>query len=413
MSSHFRYSFLPSALDPASSTGFQSPTPFIPSTQVPYSTPLSCDTRWPGSQGPSFIQSPPNLTNTMPSIPVLQDAQTQVSSKAADPSLSLPANGPVADYQPHGSLFPYSQHSPFPCTDSETDPTEKRPPRPRASNAFILFRSDFLRRKLISRGQEARQHKLSIIAAKCWHKLTREEKRKWFLEAEREKKAHALKYGDYQSQARTRARTRRESRIMASPGELEHLGRLADMAYQEIINDTPWLARECPASLSTSMTTALASGSPSSTQDCYQAQERPFSFPAEQVGQLALPQSYQVPQKAGLGDFSSTFQDADMFPNVSHFYAASYRAVRYNLWLFRLVLMACILQQLLDLRLPRCARPRVAFLKQQHDNQPLCHRSLFFGVLPRSMTWRCLTTLQCLAVQAHFPTTSSLPVFLA
>ena len=267
----------------------------------------------------------------MPSIPILQDAQTQVSSKAADPSFSLPANGPVADYQPHGSLFPYSQHSPFPCTDSETDPTEKRPPRPRASNAFILFRSDFLRRKLISRGQEARQHKLSIIAAKCWHKLTREEKRKWFLEAEREKKAHALKYGDYRSQARTRARTRRESRIVASPGELEHLGRLADMAYQEIINDTPWLARECPASLSTSMTTALASGFPSSTQDCYQAQERPFSFPAEKVGQLALPQSYQVPQKAGLGDFSSTFQDADMFPNVSHFYAASYRAVLYSL----------------------------------------------------------------------------------
>ena len=331
MSSHFRYSFLPSALDLASSTGFQSPTPFIPSTQIPYSTPLSCDTRWPGSQGPSFIQSPSNLTNTMPSIPVLQDAQTQVSSKATDPSFSLPANGTEADYQPHGSLSPYSQYSPFPCTGSETDPKEKRPPRPRASNAFILFRSDFLRRKLISRGQEARQHKLSIIAAKCWHKLTREEKRKWFLEAEREKKAHALKYGDYQSQARTRARTRRGSRIMASPGELEHLGRLADMAYQEIINDTPSrLARERTTSLSTSMTTALASGPPSSTQHCYQEQELPFSFPAGEVGQLSLPQSYQLPQKASLGD-CSTFQDADMFPNVSHVYAAAHRAVRYSL----------------------------------------------------------------------------------
>ncbi|KAH9998324.1 hypothetical protein BJV77DRAFT_930652, partial [Russula vinacea] len=70
---------------------------------------------------------------------------------------------------------------------------------PRPSNAFILFRSDFLKRKLISKGQETRQHKLSIIAAKCWNKLTREEKKKWFLQAEREKKAHALKYADYQS----------------------------------------------------------------------------------------------------------------------------------------------------------------------------------------------------------------------
>ena len=322
MSSPFDYSFLPSAPDCASSTGFQSPTSFILSTrQVPYSTPLSCDTRRPGSQGPISFQSPPDLMNTMPSIPVLRDAQAQVPFLAADPRFSLLANGPVVDDQPHGSQRPQ-----FPCSDSEADPKGKQPARPRASNAFILFRSDFLKRKLISRGQEARQHKLSIIAAKCWHKLTREEKTKWFLEAEREKKAHALKYGECQSQSRARARTRRESRTMASPGELEHFGRLADMAYQEIINDTPsQLARESTPSLFTSTTTAFASGPPSSTQDCYQEQKTPFFFPAGEVGHLALPQSYQLPQNASLSDLTSTFQDPDMFPNVSHFYAAFHR----------------------------------------------------------------------------------------
>lgn len=112
---------------------------------------------------------------------------------------------------------------------------------------------------------------------------------------------------------------------MASPGELEHLGRLADMAYQEIINDTPsQLARETTPSLYTSTTTALASGLPSSTQYCYQEQKQPFSFPFGEVGQLALPQSYQLPQKASLSDLG-TFQDADMFPNVGHFYAAFHR----------------------------------------------------------------------------------------
>ncbi|KAI9508678.1 hypothetical protein F5148DRAFT_947891, partial [Russula earlei] len=65
---------------------------------------------------------------------------------------------------------------------------------PRPCNAFMLFRSDFLKRKIVSRDQEARQQKLSIIVAKCWHRLTSEEKKKWFLEAEREKKAHALRY---------------------------------------------------------------------------------------------------------------------------------------------------------------------------------------------------------------------------
>ena len=343
MSSHFGSSFLPSAPDPASSAGLLSPSPFVLSTQFPYNVSLSCGARWPGSQGPSSVQSYPNLTNTMPSIPAQRETREQVPSQATDLSHSLVANGPMIDYHLHGSPSPYSQHPSFPSNDSEADPKEKQPPRPRASNAFILFRSDFLKRKLISRGQEARQHKLSIIAAKCWHKLTREEKRKWFLEAEREKKAHALKYADCQSQPRARARSRRESRIMASPGELEHLGRLADMAYREIINDIPsQLARENITSPSTSTTTALASEPPTppprakgidlSAIDRHQEQgqssrQPTFSSLVGEVGQLSLPQSYQLPQTASAND-CSTFPDAGMFPTVSYFYAAFYRPER-------------------------------------------------------------------------------------
>jgi HMG (high mobility group) box len=266
----------------------------------------------------------------MPSIPAQRE---QLPFQAVDPSSSLPAKGPEVDHQIHNSLLMYSQHPPILCNDFEVDLKEKQR---RPSNAFILFRSDFLKRKLISKGQETRQHKLSIIAAKCWNKLTREEKKKWFLEAEREKKAHALKYADYQSQPRTRARSKRESRIMASPRELEHLGRLADMAYQEIVNDIPsQLARESATSLSTSLTTVLASGSPTlpprvkgielSTLDCCQEQEQlsqqsPFSSPAGEVGQLSLPQRYQPLQTASASDFSP-FQDVGMIPTVSHCYA--------------------------------------------------------------------------------------------
>ncbi|KAH8982404.1 hypothetical protein EDB92DRAFT_1758849, partial [Lactarius akahatsu] len=71
---------------------------------------------------------------------------------------------------------------------------------PRPCNALMLFRSDFLKRKVISRDQETRQHRISIIAAKCWHRLSKEEKKKWFLEAEQEKKRHALKYAGYRFQ---------------------------------------------------------------------------------------------------------------------------------------------------------------------------------------------------------------------
>ncbi len=339
MSSDYCSSFLSPAPDPALSAGLRSPAPFILSIQAPSNTSLSCSTRWPGPQDFSFTQSSPSLTNTTPSISVQQDKQAQIPFQAADSdsSLSFPANGPMLDHQSHTSPFPYSQHPPFPYNESfERNLKDKQPPRP--PNAFILFRSDFLKRKFISKAQETRQHKLSIIAAKCWHKLTHEEKRKWLLEAEREKKAHALKYADYQSQSqsqsqpRARTRTKRGSRSIASSHrEPEHLDHLADMAYREIINDIPCQRkRESTTSPSPSTTASLASGNPTPpprvqwndlfTLDCYKEQEQPsqqvplaFSSVGEER-QLSLTTS-------GASDFS-TFQDTRMFPTVSHFNAS-------------------------------------------------------------------------------------------
>lgn len=351
MSSHYPSSFIYLTPDPASSTALQTPSPFIASTRAPNSLYLPRSTRWPGSQGPSYVQSSPSPTNTMPCISVQREAQAQASSfQANDLSLSRQTNGPAVNYQSRASLSPYPQHPPFLCNDSfGTDLKEKleRPPPP--SNAFILFRSDLLKRKFIFKSQETRQHKLSIVAAKCWDKLTREEKKKWFLEAEREKKAYAIKYADYRSRSRSLslsrgacARSRDESRLMASPTcrdlEKERLGRLADMAYKEIINDVPsQLERESTIiSPSPCMTAVLAFGTPTPpprvqwngddafTLDCYREQGQPspqpplaFSSPAaEEERHLFLTTS-----TTSASDFS-TFQDARMFPTVSHFTAS-------------------------------------------------------------------------------------------
>jgi hypothetical protein len=274
----------------------------------------------------------------MPSISVQREAQAPF--QAVDLNLSRLINGPAVNYQSHASLSPRPQHPPFICNDSfGTDLKEKRPPRP--SNAFILFRSDLLKRKFIFKGRETRQHKLSVIAAKCWDKLTREEKKKWFLEAEREKKAHAIRYADYRTQsqsqsrgARPRSKLRDEFRIMASspsPRDLEQerLGRLADMAYEEIINDIPsQLQRESTISPSPCMTAAISSGTPTPPQwndvftlDRYREQEQTspqvplaFSSSAGEVGHLSLTTS-------SASDFR-TFQDARMFFTVSHFTAS-------------------------------------------------------------------------------------------
>ena len=392
MSSHYPSSFPSPTPDPASSAALSTQYPFIASTQAPNSLYLSRSTRWPGAQGPSSVQSSPSPTNTMPSISVKRETQAQAPFQAVDLSLSRLTNGPAVNHQSHASLPPHSQHPPSLCSDSfGTDLKGKRPPRP--SNAFILFRSDLLKRKFLFNGQETRQHKLSVIAAKCWDKLTREEKRKWFLEAEREKKAHAIKYPDYRAQsqsmsrgARARSRSRDESRIVApspSPRDLEQerLGRLADMAYKEIINDVPpQLNRSSPISPSPCMTTSLASGTPTPPRvrwddafalDCYQEQEQPspqapleFASPAWEEGHLSCSAS----------DFN-TFQDAHMFPTVSHLtesfaFPTDMVSLSRRCFFFRvlrLVLLARrILQPLLDLPLVRCTRLQVAFSERQH-----------------------------------------------
>ena len=340
MSSHYPSSFLSPTLDSASSAALQIPSPFIANTQVPNSLYLSRRHPWPGNQSSSFVQSPPSPTNTMPGISVQREAQVQAPFQAVDLSLSRLINGSAVNYQSHASLSPHSQHPPFLCNGSfGTNLREKRPPRP--SNAFILFRSDLLKRKFIFKGLETRQHKLSVIAAKCWDKLTREEKKKWFLEAEREKKAHAIRYADYRSQsqslsrgARARSKSRDESRIMVSspsPKDLEQerLGRLADMAYEEITNDVPsQLTRESTnspppcrmtAALGTPMPPLRVQWDDVFTLDCYREQRQPssqaplaFSSPAGEEGHLPLTTSSTT------GSDFSTFQDARMCPTVSH-----------------------------------------------------------------------------------------------
>jgi hypothetical protein len=346
MSSHYPSSFISFTPDPVSSTALQTPSPFNASTRAPNSPYLPRSTRWPGAQGPSYVQSSPSPTNTTPSISVQREAQAQASSfQANDLSLSRQTSGPAVNYQSRASLSPYPQHPPFLCNDSfGTDLKEKleRPPRP--SNAFILFRSDLLKRKFIFKGQETRQHKLSIIAAKCWDKLTREEKKKWFLEAEREKKAHAIKYADYRSRSRSLsrgacARSRDESRLMASPScrdlEKERLGRLADMAYKEIINDVPsQLERESTFSPSPCMTAVLASCTPTPpprvqwngddafTLDCYREQGQPSPRPPLAFSSPAAGEERHLSLTMNSASDFSTFQDARMFPTVSHFTAS-------------------------------------------------------------------------------------------
>ena len=322
--------FSPPAPSISQFTDPPSQLPFIPTVQTP-NTSFVRNAYWPSPACSSPLLGSPSLANTVQDFPVHRGLRTaQVSFQRPYPySLStLPRNGgPAVTYQHHEAVVPYSQHVAPVRIDFNLNPVskeKKQPPRP--ANAFMLFRSDFLKRKFISRDQETRQHRISIIAAKCWHRPSKEEKKKWLLEAEREKKRHALKYAGYKFQPRARTKTRREPKLAPPPHEFESLCRLADMAYQEIINDH--LAREnatSPSATSTSVST-LPTPPPTPQIDTTELRflegfreqvVRPTFFSSAAAANL-LVRSAQLPYMAAT--ISAIRDTGTMSRGVGHFY---------------------------------------------------------------------------------------------
>lgn len=68
---------------------------------------------------------------------------------------------------------------------------------PRPPNAFLLYRSDFLKRRTIPREVEKRQQNLSRIIGECWNMLSAEEKAIWHEKAAAVTAAHQAKYPHY------------------------------------------------------------------------------------------------------------------------------------------------------------------------------------------------------------------------
>ncbi|KAI6105639.1 high mobility group box domain-containing protein, partial [Pisolithus sp. B1] len=67
----------------------------------------------------------------------------------------------------------------------------------RPPNAFLLYRSDFLKRRTIPREVEKRQQNLSRIIGECWNTLSAEEKAVWREKAAAVTAAHQAKYPHY------------------------------------------------------------------------------------------------------------------------------------------------------------------------------------------------------------------------
>lgn len=93
----------------------------------------------------------------------------------------------------HDLASPTSSSSPLMSEPSNTTPSHI----PRPPNAFMLYRSDFLKRGIIPAHVERRQQNLSRIAGQCWNLLPPEEKAQWQERAAQALLEHQKRNPDY------------------------------------------------------------------------------------------------------------------------------------------------------------------------------------------------------------------------
>ncbi|KAA1466687.1 hypothetical protein DENSPDRAFT_847042 [Dentipellis sp. KUC8613] len=106
-------------------------------------------------------------------------------------------------------------------SQSEAPQNYHRTHIPRPPNAFMLFRSDFLKQKIIPHEVERRQQNLSRIAGECWNMLPSAEKKKWQDQAARALKEHQAKFPSYRFTPSPRAGRKNKGRNFEGDDEDE------------------------------------------------------------------------------------------------------------------------------------------------------------------------------------------------
>ncbi|KIM68589.1 hypothetical protein SCLCIDRAFT_6962 [Scleroderma citrinum Foug A] len=84
-----------------------------------------------------------------------------------------------------------------PISSLQELPQEQTEHIPRPPNSFMLYRSDFLKKRTIPEEVEKRQQNLSRIAGQCWKMLSAGERAIWNDKAAAVAAAHHAKYPDY------------------------------------------------------------------------------------------------------------------------------------------------------------------------------------------------------------------------
>ncbi|KIJ57124.1 hypothetical protein M422DRAFT_62953 [Sphaerobolus stellatus SS14] len=166
----------------------------------------------------------------------------------------------TADYYPNAyygqhdqGLYPSSSYSlaqssstssPMKITTSQAykkSHDRKRDPAhvPRPPNAFMLYRSDFLRRGVIPADVESKQQNISRVVGECWKRLSVSEQKVWRDLAKEKEIEHALKYPEYQYKPTKRGPVQKRRQALSRDQELVHCELLRSVFMPQLSGPPP------------------------------------------------------------------------------------------------------------------------------------------------------------------------------
>lgn len=150
---------------------------------------------------------------------------------------SAPVSSTTADGSPFStsSLLFFGEDPSVSFTPNFTQQRLVEPQHiPRPPNAFLLYRSDFLKRRTIPREVEKRQQNLSRIIGECWNMLSLEEKAVWHEKAAAVTAAHQAKYPHYKFRPTRRTARKRMGKNKRNGNDQHRGDSVAETSFSSI-----------------------------------------------------------------------------------------------------------------------------------------------------------------------------------
>ncbi|KAH8082797.1 hypothetical protein BXZ70DRAFT_1080519 [Cristinia sonorae] len=134
---------------------------------------------------------------------------------------------------PESTLFPLGASG---ASGKRNGHSKKKPENhiPRPPNAFILFRSSFIKGQVVSSDVETNHSTLSKIVGLTWAKLSHEERQKWHTMAKMAQEEHKRKYPEYAFRplhSKGKAENKRKVREVG-PKDMKRCARIAELLVE-------------------------------------------------------------------------------------------------------------------------------------------------------------------------------------